>query len=122
MKKVVRLLIILGIFFVLVFLAFESIDPIEKSLKEKDSIRMRMIASSGKSREISGFGGITYKGDLVNGPFIVFAKLEARFNYSRCDVGNPVAWGVYSSLDKKTGIVCLPKDVEPKIGSQQYLP
>jgi prepilin-type N-terminal cleavage/methylation domain-containing protein len=63
---------------------------------------------------------LCYKASALTGPIIVYARLEATANISRCPAGSS-AWAVYSSFDGRGGIVCNP--AEPNAGATQpFLP
>jgi len=62
---------------------------------------------------------ICYKQSAATGPIIVYSRLEATNNISRCPAGQN-AWAVYSSADGRGGIVC--GGAEPAPGNQSYLP
>jgi prepilin-type N-terminal cleavage/methylation domain-containing protein len=60
-----------------------------------------------------------YKTSAATGPAIVYARLEATANISRCPAGQN-AWAVYSSANGRGGIVC--SAAEPAAGNQVFLP
>lgn len=62
---------------------------------------------------------VCYKTSTPTGPIVVYARLEATSNNSRCGAGS-VAWATYSSADGRGGIVCSPG--EPAAGNQTFLP
>jgi len=55
-------------------------------------------------------------------PMIVYARLEAKANTSRCAAATPQAYAVYSSADGRAGIVCRAAGAEPVTGAQTFLP
>lgn len=55
-------------------------------------------------------------------PMVVYARLEAKANTSRCAAGTPNAYAVYSSADGRGGIVCKAAGAEPATGAQVFLP
>ncbi len=63
--------------------------------------------------------GLCYRQTAVTGPIIVYARLEATANNSRC-TAPAVAWAVFSSADGRGGIVC--SQAEPVAGTQNFLP
>ncbi len=56
------------------------------------------------------------------GPIVVYARLEALANYSRCAAATPNAYVVYSSADGRGGTVCRAAGAEPVPGNQTFLP
>ncbi len=68
--------------------------------------------------------GLCYVPTAAGGtaPMVVYARLEARANYSRCAAATPNAYIVYSSADGRGGIVCRAAGVEPVPGNQTFLP
>lgn len=62
---------------------------------------------------------ICYKQSSSTGPIVVYARLEATNNISRCPAGQN-AWATYSSADGRGGIVC--SGAEPAPGNQTFLP
>lgn len=59
---------------------------------------------------------------LGGAPMVVFARLEAKANTSRCAAGTPNAYIVYSSADGRAGVVCRAAGSEPVPGNQTFLP
>ncbi|OGY07826.1 MAG: hypothetical protein A2782_01645 [Candidatus Blackburnbacteria bacterium RIFCSPHIGHO2_01_FULL_43_15b] len=51
-------------------------------------------------------------------PWVIFARLEAKANTSRCGAGT-LAWAVYSSANGRGGIVCAGA---PVVGNNTFLP
>jgi len=71
------------------------------------------IAACGTNADNS----ICYK--LAAPNIVVYARLEATANISRCPAGQS-AWAVFSSADGRAGIVC--SAAEPNAGAQAFLP
>jgi type II secretory pathway pseudopilin PulG len=68
--------------------------------------------------------GYCYKATTAagGGPVVVYARLEATADNSRCAAATPAAWTVYSSADGRGGIVCTAAASAPVPGNQTFLP
>lgn len=88
------------------------------------------IAPSAVTYSISGIvacttnaqNGFCYDASAATGtaPVIVYARLEANANISRCVVGQ-WAYTVFSSADGRAGIVCTAASAAPAPGNQTFL-
>lgn len=82
---------------------------------------------SGTVTACSGGGvqnGFCYKATTPGtggGPIIVYARLEAKINNSKCGADQN-AFVVYSSFDGRSGVVCTAAGVEPAAGAQTFAP
>ena len=71
---------------------------------------------------VNAQSNICYDATAATGtaPLVVFARLEANANISRCAAGQ-WAYAVFSSADGRAGIVCTAANATPPLGTQTFL-
>jgi uncharacterized RDD family membrane protein YckC len=80
----------------------------------EDSLNKNISCGSSASNQ----NGFCYKANATE--FIVYDVLEAQVNNEKCTETTDKAWYVYSSVQGRSGVVCL-SDTVPQFGQQRFV-
>src|SRR6266404_5357748 len=91
----IELLVVIAVLGVLATVVIAAINPFQQLMKGRDSANVQ--------------SGLCYTGPTAaapTNPFIIFAKMEATLNISKCGGTMTTAWAVFSSAAGRGGVVC----------------